>query len=276
MNAPRDLGPDFRAWLDDIPPMPPELPARTLDQTRHTRQRRRWLWFLPGPKPTAGAVDEQDRSKPAEAIAMRPIGGLRTMFSATNVAAAVAVTALTGALLVVAPLATQEGTQPAAPSIEEGAAGVTLVSGVVERTGYERAGSTESYDWGYAVRDALNTVEFTMSDARLSGPALLRGNWNRPLDDYWTWVASETVYLQNEGGSWTGTGYAYAEPPATGGELGSARHERLVLEGHDGYAGLTAILDLDSAHMEAPIEISGAIVALTMPEMPDAAPTTFE
>jgi hypothetical protein len=276
MNAPRDLGPDFREWLSDIPSLPPELPARTLEETRHTRQRRRWRWFLPGPKPTAGAKDERDRTRLAEAITTRPIGGTRTMFSATNVAAAVAITALAGALLVAAPLATQDGSQPAAPAADVEAAGVTLVSGVIEGTGQEYAGSTESHDWGYAVRDALKAVEFAVSDERLSGPALLRGNWNRPADDMWTWVATETVYLQNEGGSWTGTGYAYADPPATEGEYGSGTHERLVLEGHDGYEGLTAILDLDSEHMHAPTEVSGAIVPLDLPEMPAAAPTTLE
>ena len=115
MNAPRDLGPDFREWLSDIPSMPPELPERTLDETRHTRQRRRWLWFLPGRRPTAGADGEPDRTEPAEVISTRPIGGIRTMFSATNVAAVVATAALAGALAVAAPLATQDGNRPAAP-----------------------------------------------------------------------------------------------------------------------------------------------------------------
>ena len=37
------------------PPEPADLAARTLDVTRDIRQRRRWLWFLPDRKPTAGA-----------------------------------------------------------------------------------------------------------------------------------------------------------------------------------------------------------------------------
>jgi len=198
------------------------------------------------------------------------------MFSATNVAAVVATAALAGALAVAAPLATQDGNRPAAPAVDDDAGGVTLFSGVVERSRQEYPGNTESHDWGYAIRDALDAVEFTMTDTRLSGQALVRANWNRPVDDYWTWLGTESVYLQNEGGSWTGTGYGYAEPPATEGELGSARHERLVLLGHDGYAGLTAILDLDSEHTGAPLEATGAIVALGLPEMPAEAPTTAE
>ena len=276
MNAPRDLGPDFRSWLRDVPPTPPELEERTLEQTRHTRQRRRWLWFLPGPRPTAGADGEQDWTRPAEAITTRPIGGIRTMFSATNVAAAAAIAALAGALLVVAPLTTREIDQPAAPLADADAEGVTLVHGVAEWSSQEYAGNTESHDWGYAVRDGLDTIEFTMDDARLSGPARVRFNFNRPTEDYWTWLSSESFYLENDGGSWAGTGYGYADPPATEGELGSARHERLVLVGQGGYEGLTAVLDLDSEHADAPLEATGAIVALGMPEMPAAAPTTFE
>jgi hypothetical protein len=198
------------------------------------------------------------------------------MFSATNVAAAVTITALAGALLVVGPLTDQDGQQPAAPAAGDETAGVTLVNGVVEQTSQEYPGDTESHAWGYVVRDGLNAIEFTMDDARLSGPARVRFNWHRPSDDLWTWLGTESVYLENEGGSWTGTGYGYADPPSTEGEPGSARHERLVLVGHDSYEGLTAILDLDSEHTGAPLEVSGAIVALSLPAMPADAPTTIE
>jgi hypothetical protein len=198
------------------------------------------------------------------------------MLSATNVAATVTIAALAGALLVAAPLAAPAEEQPAALPADDDAAQVTLVRGVAEWTSNQYPGDTESLDWGYAVRDGLDTVEFTMDDDRLSGPARVRFNWNRPADDEWTWLATESIYLQNAGGSWTGTGYAYADPPATEGELGSARHDRLLLVGHGSYEGLTAFLDLDSEDAYAPLEVSGAIVPLGLPMMPAEAPTTFE
>lgn len=276
MNVPRDLGPDFRSWLRDVPPMPPELPERTLDQTRRTRQRRRWLRFLPGRKPTAGADDREGRTRLTASNTSTRIGGISTMFSPTKLVAAAAVAALMGGMLVAGPFATQDSNKPAAPTVDDVAAGITLVSGDVAAQHQGYFGDTESRDWGYAVRDALSSAELAMSDERLSGEAIFRGHWNRLGDDSWTWVATESVYLENEGGSWTGTGHAYVDPASTGGSLGSGRHERLVLEGQDGYEGLTAFLDFDSEHADAPIKISGAIVTLGLPEMPGAAPTTLE
>ena len=87
MNAPRELGPDFRSWMDDGPPMPADLPERTLRQTRHTRQRRRWLWFLPAREPTAGVPSGHDRLPPTVPMKTTPIGGLM-MISPTKLIAA--------------------------------------------------------------------------------------------------------------------------------------------------------------------------------------------
>ena len=120
MNAPRDLGPDFRSWMGDAPEPPEVLPARTLEQTRHTRQRRRWLWFLPGRKPTAGALDEPDdgpapSDQPTVGITPGRVKGTITMFSATKLIAAASVLALSAGIASSGVLTTEPGTPAAGP-----------------------------------------------------------------------------------------------------------------------------------------------------------------
>ena len=195
------------------------------------------------------------------------------MFSPTKLVSATAVAALAGVLLLAGPFTTQESVPPpAASSVESDTSGATLVRGELEMN-RDYPGRSESLDWGYSLTDALNTIELTMSDERLSGRGRLR--WNAHADD-WTWVWTESVYLENEGGSWVGSGFGYMDPPSTGGELGAGNHERLVLEGQDGYAGLTAILDFDEKDSDSPTEVTGAIMAMTLPQTPGDAPTTFE
>jgi hypothetical protein len=123
MNAPRDLGPRFRAWIRDVPPAPADLEDRVLRQTRQTRQRRRWLWFLPGRKPTAGASDEQDRVHRSAAIREEsgrqpaPTGGISTMFSPAKLAVGAAILALVGGVISTGILTSQPADQPAAGAL---------------------------------------------------------------------------------------------------------------------------------------------------------------
>jgi hypothetical protein len=112
-----------------------------------------------------------------------------------------------------------------------------------------------------------------MTDDRLSGKARVRFDAHAAE---WTWTWTGSVYLENGGGSWVGTGYGYLDPPSTGGELGAGSHERLVLVGQDGYAGLTAILDLDARDPDSPTTVTGAIMSIDLPEAAGAAPTIFE
>ena len=51
---------------------------------------------------------------------------------------------------------------------------------------------------------------------------------------------------------------------------------RLVLQGQDGYEGLTSILTIDQASSDQPLEVTVAITTLALPLAPGPAPTTFE
>jgi len=69
----------------------------------NTRRRRRWPWSLPASKPTAGALDEHDLSRPPAQVTLSSIGGTTTMFSPIKLVSAAAVASLMGMLFLVGP-----------------------------------------------------------------------------------------------------------------------------------------------------------------------------
>jgi hypothetical protein len=267
MSAPRDLGPDFRAWLDDIPPMPPDVLARTLDETRHTGQRRRWLRFLPVRRPAAGAHDREGRpwSEPSNATA--PIGGTTMILSPTKLATAAIAAALVGSLLLARPFTTSERSLPAAPDASK-AGVITLVEGNMYTLSKDDIGSPDTYDGGPARVDEWWTTEFRTNDARLNGIAVSRHNRNLlgSSGSFYRGSRAITVRLENDGGAWVGSGLAYMEPDTT------VLHYRLLLEGQGGYDGLDAIIDLDNPVITAPFKLAGAILSGGLPEFPEPVP----
>ncbi len=275
MNAPRDLGPDFRSWMRETPAMPPELPTRTLDETRHTRQRRRWLWFLPGPKPTAGAGGRSDRIRPTAPTTTIRFGGTSTMISPAKLVTGAAVAALMGALLLARPFTSQEVSDQASPAGPSDEPIVTLVSGQMSgRFDQDSPGKTEATDWGYSVTDALGTFQLDTSDERLSGPLRMRTDYYA-RSGYEYGPFAFTVYLENDGGSWDGSGVAYLDPIATEGDPGGA-HMQAVLSGQDAYQGMTAILAMDTQGWSSDWAVSGSLQPFQLPPAPEAAPTSFE
>ena len=268
MNTPRDLGPDFRSWLRDVPAPPPELATRTLDQTRHTRQRRRRLWFLPGPTPTTGADDHRGpaRSTPTTDV---PSGGTTiTMFSPAKMVAAATALALTGALLLAGPFTTPAQPPPAAPAYEPGV--ITPVEGTMRVRTQPRAGDIGTYAGGTSSLDEWWETEYEVSDPRLNGVAVSRHNRNLPVDSTSHGGARTiTIRLDNDGGTWVGTGRAYSDPR-------SGIHYQVHLTGQGGYEGLDAIIALDNESASAPFEVSGAIISGGLPEMPEEVPATAE
>ncbi|MEX1334239.1 MAG: hypothetical protein AB1Z66_02950 [Candidatus Limnocylindrales bacterium] len=271
MNAPRDLGPEFRAWLGDIPTMPPELPARTLEATRHTRQRRRWLWFLPGLKPTAGAEDEGGQPDRWRAPEPRPggllpahMGGTTTMISPAKMVAAAAVAALAGTLLLAGPYTNQDLGPPVTDSQELGK--ISITHGQGQLISSER-GTETAIDSGYAMNDERLTLKFDMDDPRLSGT--FQGAQNRYAfgtggPSAWAGV------LENENGSWTAEGHGYAAPPSGG------WHQQYLLTGEGGYEGLSAILTADQDRLSTFFDVEGAIFTSELPPLPEPSTTTSE
>ena len=141
------------------------------------------------------------------------------MFSATKLVAAAAVLALSGTLLLAGPFTTQQAEDlvaPAATTNDPNA--VTLVSGQMSDWSKDDAGKSESRDWGYSIVDRLWTAELALTDERLSGPTRIRGNIHA---QYWDQQGALSVFLENDGGSWVGTGRSYLDPASTGGSLGA-------------------------------------------------------
>lgn len=249
--------------------------ARALEQIHHTRQHRRRLWFLPGPKPTAGADGRQGSVEPAARIETVAIGGTATMFTPTKLFTGAAIAALMGALLLARPFMSQDVNDPASPAGPSDEPIVTLVSG--EASGYfsvDSGGKTESANWGYTVTDALGTWELDMSDERLSGRSRMRTDYYaRSGSEYGPFAFS--MYVENDGGSWDGSGVAWLDPAATQGEPSGA-HSHVVLRGQDGYEGMTAILAMDTPDGSSDWAVSGVVQPFELPPTPEAAPTTFE
>ena len=276
-----DMDPKLRSWARSRGdrPAPAELGRRVLDiPTDETTspQRRRWLWFLPGPKPTAGADDQGHSTQPTapttptRELRLTPIGGTRTMFSATKLVAAAAVAAPSGALLLAGPFTTRPAEDPVEPTANTNDSAVfTLVSGQMPDLTKDDQGASQTHDWGYLITDRLWTTTFELSDER---PARVRSNFHA-LE--WDWQGAHSIFHENDGGSWVGTGRSYLDPAATEGGLGAGQHMHFALQGQEGYEGLNAILAIDQAASDQPFEVTGAVTPFALPSMPGPAPTTF-
>ena len=270
----------LRSWSRSASdrPAPPELRHRILDipTTEPTMKRRRWLWFLPDPKPTAGAQDERGTTRrPANPISrprglvLAPTGGMTRMLSATKVIGLTAVAAVVGALLLAVPgRVEQEALQIGAPV--DASAYLTPVSGTVTVKRQNFVGTTEfgpidGNGIGYV--DQLWTMRYDIDDQRLDGMSRVRSNhFTLGGGD----LRHSTYYLVNDGGTWTGTGFEYQDP------LTSGIHNRQVLDGHGGYEGLHAVLDWDQPAYAADFDVTGVIIAGDLPPLPEPAPETFD
>jgi hypothetical protein len=267
MSAPRDLGPDFRSWLRDVPPTPDDLSARALEKTRRTRQRRRWLWSLPGPKPTAGAEGGADH-------ALRPRlpnvtqERTTTMFSTAKLIGITASIALAGALALALPASQPGEPAPAAePATTEPE--LTPFSGWLIVRSTDRYGDVESHAWGDVVTDQEWTFEYDLDDDRLDGMGRSRVT-DHLITGFAAGPKSFTVYIENDGGSWVGQGRAYD------GVGGGGWHHQTVLAGQGGYEGLTAILSADQQAKSGFLDVEGVLFTGGLPALPDPAPTEFE
>jgi hypothetical protein len=282
MNAPRDLGPDFRAWLRDVPPMPAELPRRTLEQTQDTRQRRRRLWFLPGRRPTAGADDEQGRMQPPAPIpkhgGLTPaqIGGTRTMFSATKLVGMAAVAALIVAVLVVGPPDIRQEVGPAAaPEATIAQREISPFSGTMQVLSQDGYGVSEPTDSGGSTTLGEQwTVEVQTDDPRFSGLGTTYDNVYvlmllDPEDGQLSngYVRTYKGRLFTDEGSWLTTGRAVQNP-----ETGGLHFQELAV-GEDAYAGLCAMSTFDQDEFGDTFWVEGAIFSGCLPEIPAEAPT---
>ncbi len=190
-------------------PAPPTLARRVLAIPATSPQRRGWLpWPL--------------------------FGGTRTMLSATKAFAAMALLALSGALLAIS---TGNGS-PARPgaiadALDDPLLAPAYVAGTVSEGEWPEADEValgnDMYEW---TSEAVAT-SWESDDARLRGMGSLIEHGLQHFTTY-TGLRSSTWSIENEDGGWIGSGNAYSS--ARGGR------DFLVLQGTDGYEGLSAYL----------------------------------
>lgn len=254
------------AWLrrTDAPaPHPEDSVRRAMAQIHRTRQRRRWLWFLPGPKPTAGAEGQADGTRPAPGIHIH--GGISNMFSATKVVGITAAAALLGAfLLAVPPIQTETTIVPAAPSFEPGE--VTSYSGELHILGQDRAATIERFDWGNVKTGEQWTTRLTMSDPRVTGVSSGFQNVYEVGPEK-TRLHAWTGRLFTKEGSWLESSHTYQDPQTTGLQVQTYR------VGEGVYEGLYTVEQCSQPKLSGDWDCEGVILEGGLPEAPGEAPT---
>lgn len=262
------------AWLrrsDRQPRDPSGNVGRAMAQIRADRQRRRWLRFLPGPRPTAEADDGWDQSRSTDHITGGPMpaptGGTRMMFSATKLAGLVAAIALFSALLLAGPVSPpSDDTAPAAPVAEHGE--VTHFSGVSRSLEAEDSGQepvSTRHPWGEEVLGALVTLGIESDDQRYRG--IYSGYHNVDVVQPGSnWLSSSNGRLFTDDGSWHIEGRAYKDPE-TGATIAQ---EYAVGEGaHEGLYALTTYMQKPGS---STVNFDGVIFEGSLPETPEMAP----
>lgn len=189
------------------------------------------------------------------------------MISATKMVGLAAVVALVGGVLAVSgTLDVQQDPVPAA-TIEERLE-LTGVQGTLEGLGDQENGMCEFRGGLADCRGDVSVERYDWDDDRLDGYMVVRTNKyslsNAPIAS-----TTHSFYLENEGGSWAGSGYGYTAPADNTG------HMRATLEGAGDYEGLTAILNFDMVMDMSTLVRSwagtGVIVGPGLPDMPEPA-----
>jgi len=208
MNVEHDTTRVVEAWLaEPEPPLNDRLIDHTIDRLAGLRQRRRWWpfrWFPLG----IGATRSTDSSGP------RPQGRHRSMFTATRVAAVVAIAALGGSLALVAgPLGPSADTAPV-PGAVTSSPSPEAIDGTYF-TGIMRFGSGNmpiapvvGDDGVERIRDAAYRVAWESTDPRFSGTGDVITNSNAYQTDSGNEVTVGwgTQTLESETGAWRSAG----------------------------------------------------------------------
>lgn len=188
------------------------------------------------------------------------------MFSPAKLVGISAVIALVGALMVATP-PSHEAT-PFSAAAPSGPTEIAQVEGTLLLLSEDEHGVAENHDWGTIITDQLWTGQYDLDDDRLDGYGRARFNGHHIA--FVGGPKSGSYYLENDGGSWVGSGHAWSGLGAGG------WHHRLVLDGQGAYDGLTAILSLDQESVTPTLQVSGVVFDGGLPPMPDPAPTDIE
>lgn len=190
------------------------------------------------------------------------------MFSATKLVGLAAIVALVGALTIALPAnqPVEPGGSAASPTAPPE---MTPFSGTMGVLSIDESGDRVEHDWGLGMMDQQWTFVHEFDDERLNGRGRSRVN-DHQIDGQRGGPKSFTLYIENDGGSWVGTGRAY------NGVNGGGWHHQTVLTGQGGYEGLTAILAADQEYQADTLDVHGVVFTGGLPPLPEPAPTEFE
>ena len=225
----------YRSRSDDA--APPTLARRVLAIPATTPQRRGWLpWPL--------------------------LGGTRTMLHPSKSIVAVAVLAVSTALLVGQSVDEAADVRTPAADIDRDTSPgyVDGVITVVEEPEYEATALGSGY---YEWTSPPASLTIQTDDERVNGQATAVEHGLQHFDS-WNGVRTITWTIENGGGSWTGVGNEFSR--VDGGE------GFVVLTGHGGYDGLSAYLSIGLPEREDESDASsvrGVVFPAAPPSQPD-------
>lgn len=255
------------AWLrrTDAPsPHAARNVSQAMAEIHRTGQRRHWLWFLPGPKPTAGADDHARQATPT--MTDHRTGGTRSMFSATKLFAGAATVALLGVLVVSGPFAGEPRPETTS-SIGADPGEISRYSGVLRLMKNHDPGTIEYTDWGSRMEGGRLSATHEMDDPRVSG--ISHCNYSQfTTDNGAGWLRANNCRLFNDEGSWHSMSRGYLAP-GNGGV-----HYQHEMVGEGGYDGLFAVQRCDMPAQTATMECEGAVYQGGFPDTPAEAPDT--
>lgn len=261
-----DMDERLRSWAHSAadPTAPDDLRRQVLaiPSTEANEPRRRRLWLLPGPKPTAGAEERHEQTRFAASTRTDHNGGTRSMFSTTKLFAMAASVALFAALTLALPLGHQQ--DPVTPGAEAPAFGeMTSFTGEMELLGQDRVGTVD----GSSTTGEQWTARFTTNDPRYSG--LTTGFHNFYQSDPgpgFVRVHTSRQFTEDPDGTWLSTGHGYQDPETTGVTWVTQS------TGEGTYEGLSAISICEQEDGSTAMQCHGIIFEGEWPEFPSDAP----
>jgi hypothetical protein len=260
----RPLGRDLHDWLErsieDLPDqdaLPPDIRTEIVSRLPGTPQRRRWWpfrWFPFG----IGATRSTEVDEP------HPEGRPTSMFSATRVAAGVAILALIGSFAYIAVPGGGEPMAPGADTRDIDPADFAGFSGTTSCSAGE-AGTVTTSDLRSLTEGETYRCTHVSSDPRISGDGYSVHDSFRFDGVRRAGVRTVRSVITNDAGAWVGEQeWGYQNP-----RHGAMRYAHLY-RGTGDYEGLSALMVLTQDRYGPYFDVEGVIFPGDLPPAPEA------
>ncbi len=187
----------------------------------------------------------------------------RTMFSATRVAAAIAIFTLGASLTFVGVSLGPDQDAAVAPSAEIPAAEVIAhVTGEMTAAETRDEGTATYTPRAMEHRGVVQDYDVVSSDPRLSGQLSLRLGYDTIFGVPGTSAFAGIGRIENDEGAWEGPSRGVGYPDT------NDTYTQVVLTGSGAYEGLTAVLDTNNATNQLVYEFEGSIFPGALPALP--------